>query len=565
MPKESRYSFFLILTLVLAYSTSILATSNSNQAKSIKELKTYNKYKNESSKPKKTVKAKKSSDHQSANSAHLTFVLQKTLFKGNQAITSATIRKIFKPYYGKKISLKKLQALVTDVTNLYMAKGYILSHAYLPPQSISKGLVKIYIVEGFITHINISGSVGTANSKLIHNLAQPIKKSKPLDNAVLESAILKINQIPGMKARAVLAPNKGTQAAADLTIVVKKQASSFNLQANNFGNKLVDYHKFHANGSFYASKLPGSETSLAYSQAKNPKDSQMFGLSQELALGNKGGKLTARATLTKNKPNYTSIGLPPSDNEKGETKEYSLSYFHPILSSRNNSRSFNISLTNGDNSLKDDTGMIFHDIITSLKGEFSFKKSGQFFGFSAQNSYRISAEKGLDLFGAKADLPSREGGKLDYTKAEVSLQHMVSLTPVIGLQLSLSGQYSQDVLLASTEYSVGGSGCGRGYDSGEILGDKGICSAIDLTVALPVKQSSAQAYAFYDQGRIWNNKADETGQIEKDKASSSGFGIKFSATNNLAINAFYAKPLDHIVSLEENKDGRLFFNIVYSG
>ena len=104
------------------------------------------------------------------------------------------------------------------------------------------------------------------------------------------------------------------------------------------------------------------------------------------------------------------------------------------------------------------------------------------------------------------------------------MQYLDSLTPGLGLLTRFLWQYSDEPLFSSEEFAVGGRVIGRGYDNGEILGDKGMGLSAELQYLTPVyRDFSFQPYAFYDVGKVWNvDDIDENTDNEKPDLESAG-------------------------------------------
>ncbi|MFQ9936234.1 MAG: POTRA domain-containing protein [Phascolarctobacterium faecium] len=67
-----------------------------------------------------------------------------------------------------KVSLQKLNTLVSELNKLYEDKGYLTCRAVLPPQTIKEGIVHINLVEGRTGQLIMDGNKST-NSRYIQN------------------------------------------------------------------------------------------------------------------------------------------------------------------------------------------------------------------------------------------------------------------------------------------------------------------------------------------------------------------------------------------------------------
>lgn len=131
-----------------------------------------------------------------------TFELKEVQLEGASQFSPEELKQFYQDKIGKKITLGELNKIASDITAYYRNKGFILTKAVVPPQRINKGIVKIKIIEGFVSDVQLRGDVGGADS-VLYSYAEKIKASKPLDAATLEHYLLLMEDLPRVEARAV--------------------------------------------------------------------------------------------------------------------------------------------------------------------------------------------------------------------------------------------------------------------------------------------------------------------------------------------------------------------------
>lgn len=62
------------------------------------------------------------------------------------------------PYTNREVTTEDLERLRTAVTLLYVQRGYVTSGAVIPDQAVTDGLIRIQVIEGALTDINIEGA-----------------------------------------------------------------------------------------------------------------------------------------------------------------------------------------------------------------------------------------------------------------------------------------------------------------------------------------------------------------------------------------------------------------------
>ena len=122
------------------------------------------------------------------------------------------------------------------------------------------------------------------------------------------------------------------------------------------------------------------------------------------------------------------------------------------------------------------------------------------------------------------------------------------------------GQLTNDRLLSSEEFSVGGSPFGRGYDFSEITGETGVVFSIEPRYRWNMNSdwlSGISVYGFYDWGVVWNDILN-TGKT-KDSAASAVGGLRIFFPYQFKADFEIAVPLTRLVASTGDNDLRMFF------
>lgn len=77
---------------------------------------------------------------------------------GNTAIPTAELQAIAAPYQGRQVTVEELFRLRDELTLAYVDKGYVNSGAVLPDQEVVDGVVRFDIVEGALEAVDIAGN-----------------------------------------------------------------------------------------------------------------------------------------------------------------------------------------------------------------------------------------------------------------------------------------------------------------------------------------------------------------------------------------------------------------------
>lgn len=146
--------------------------------------------------------------------------------------------------------------------------------------------------------------------------------------------------------------------------------------------------------------------------------------------------------------------------------------------------------------------------------------------------------KGLDLLDAtKSSLDVKVAGrKFDAQALRLagSITRLQTFSGLSGLtvQGSVTGQYAMAALPESQEFSFGGRGYGRGFDSGKFSADNGVAGKLELGFNIPQDAlKTLKPYAFVEYGMLWNrdDKISDgkafVAQKSEDTLSAASFGL----------------------------------------
>ena len=106
--------------------------------------------------------------------------------KGSTVFSDEDFDKITAPYTNRPITFAELLQLRSQLTQLYLDKGYITSGAFIPTQKFEDGTVEIEIIEGELEDIKVSGNgrlnSGYIRSRIKKGARKPLNREKLLES-----------------------------------------------------------------------------------------------------------------------------------------------------------------------------------------------------------------------------------------------------------------------------------------------------------------------------------------------------------------------------------------------
>lgn len=484
-------------------------------------------------------------------------------FEGVTAYNDEELRSVYGASIGEVISLTDFYGIAEQIMRKYRNDGYIISQVVVPEQTIDGGNAKLMVVEGYIDQVNIITDNETRDLAQIKQIAQNITNEKPLTATALERYLLIINDLPGVTARSIISPSQEVVGAADIDIVVERENREYLLGVDNFGSRYLGAMQLTA-AAQYLNPFQLNER-WTFQGVTAPYDHELFyGFSSvELPVSDEGTILTLDGSYSKTRPGFD---LAIFDVE-GEASRFGAELEHPFIRSRNENLNLRVSF---DYLHQESSDAIFittrTDDVRSLRVGGDYQSITTLLGNPGSNTFDFEVSKGLSALGATDDsstFKSRPNGTAEYYKVNAQFERLQRLTPVFNILFGVKGQYTDQELLSSEEFGLGGLDYGRGYDASEVVGDRGYAGKVELQANNIFPNSNVtdyQLYAFYDWGRVWDD--DATANSEKTNSiASAGIGTRTDFTPDLSGDLYVAFPLTRDVQTNRDEDPRVFAGI----
>lgn len=467
------------------------------------------------------------------------FKLTNIRIEGSTIYSQTDFNPLVQSYLNREISLADILNLTQAITNKYRNAGYIISRATIPPQVINKktGVVRIQIVEGFVSKTTVQGKTGRAKSK-IQAYADRILASRPLTLPVLERSLLLINDIPGVSARAVLTPSHNVPTSADLTVDTNLQHFHGYAGYNNYGTRYIGPLQFVLGAGVSSLFMPGDDTTAQLLTTSRTHELRFFELDHSELLGSNGLQWSFGGYYSTSVPGFL---LEAADITNRAQSAYT-DFAYPVIRSRTRNLTVHAMFDYYNNKATIFGQPFYYDRLRpiQLMGDYDFLD--HWFGINAAS---LVYRQGLNIFNAsQSGELSRPFGDSAFTKFNFNASHLQPFNKYFSALVAIQTQYAFTPLLVSEQYSFGGPNFGRGFDPSVIIGDRGVAGKaelhLDTTPDLRVLHA-VEYYVFYDTGVIWNINA--VGQAGRAEANSTGIGAKLFFNSYLQGNFFLAQPL----------------------
>ncbi len=495
----------------------------------------------------------------------MTVLVKSVRFRGYDGLaTEAELQAIVSESIGKSLGLAELQGLAERVTALLRKKGFFLARAYLPKQDVTEGIIEIAIVqaksEGEVS-FNCAQGVRIHQGQLKQVVSQAIKPGQPLHESDLERVLLLMNDIPGVTARAVLAPGSAPGTTRVTINVTEAPLFSGAIWGDNYGNRYTGAWRGNA---FFSLNDPfhlGDQLSLMFCGASGLTQGR-FAYSVPIW----GRGIRANTSYSKMQYKLGKELAPMKGKGTADTLDFGIS------GSIVRSQSFNLSANIGfeQKNLKDDAyGFNIRDKrlqsgVLGLSGSYvdtllgggctSWNLSGASgYVTLSHNRGDYNSDRGrlvYDLAGDYITIPAAHTSGY-YTRANLSVSRLQRITDGLAFYASYSGQLASKNLDSSEKFSLGGPNGVRAYPVGEASGDEGHLFNFELRQDLPwgAKWLNCQVVGFLDAGHItlykfpWYGAVTNPGHENNYQIAGSGLGLNFGKPGLYSVRLSYAHKL----------------------
>ncbi len=486
----------------------------------------------------------------------LSFVLAAVVIDGATVFSPEDFRPLYGPHMAKQIRDREVEEILAAITALYRDNGYFLSRAVAAPQPLDHGVLRISVIEGYVSHVSFDGTV--PDMSRLHRIAAKMVGERPSRRATFERALYLINDLHGLSAEAGFTPHDDDPQQFAATFAIEHDVVDAAAAIDNRGTRAVGRDQAWLIGGLNGAFGHSERLQLRFSSVPSaPRELLFLELLYDQPIGAAGTSLSATASASQVDAGADLALL----ETESESQFISVGLSHPLIRSRRETLWLSGALEYLD--LREERlGLLnFEDRVRSARLALRYVRDDDFDGTTSTN---LSIGQGLDVFGAskpRAAELSRPDGRSDYTTFVGEIRRDQHIFDQLYLHLAATGQRSTTPLLTSEEFAVGGAVYGRGYDVSEIVGEHGAAAMTELRYGWEVNSRWLQAlelFGFYDIGAVWN---DGDGGTTRTSLASAGGGVRVLFDPWVYLSIELAQPLTLTPGNEGDKDPRVFFSV----
>jgi hemolysin activation/secretion protein len=477
---------------------------------------------------------------------------------GSTVYGKKQLAELYAGMVGQRVPLTAVYALAQKITSKYGNDGYVLSRAIVPPQQLSPegAIVHIDVVEGYIDKVEWPRQLARYRD-FFTAYAAKITAQRPVNIRTIERYLLLAGDLPGLKFKTSLRPSETARGAATLVVEVAEKRIDTNAHIDNRGTQARGPFEYY--GSATLNNLFGQHEAwtFTYAGVVPLKELNYAALGYKQVLTSEGLTFFADASDSWGTPGtaqleqflYRTLG-PYAD----------AGFSDPVLRSREK----NITLStlvygsnNESNGNQPVSPITSNDRLRGFRGKIDADFADQWQGI---NQFNVTFSQGVQGLGSTTDnnpFASRQFGRVDYDKIELTAARTQPLFDRFSAYTSLYGQYAGTPLLVPEQCAFGGRYFGRAFDPSQLIGDSCFEAIGELRYDLPSKVlryvNTVQLYGYTDYGDLYTRDA-APGTPQVQHAASVGSGVRLDWFDHVDADLSVAKAI-----LGPRNDTRFFF------
>ncbi|ASS59241.1 ShlB/FhaC/HecB family hemolysin secretion/activation protein [Rhizobium leguminosarum] len=494
------------------------------------------------------------------------FDITRVEIDGANLLSAQEIGKVTAPYGNQCVGLAEINAVLRDVTHLYIDHGYVTSRAYVPQQDIAKTrILRLLVVEGTLSDIYLNGQKVVGSGSLA--TAFPGLIGRVVNIRDIEQGLDQMNRLQANDAKSAMlpGPNDGTS----ILNIENRPGRPWHVSLgnNNMGQESTGFSRSSASLGLDDLLDINDQWNFSYEHSGPDypwrNDGKGYGNSYSGSVSVPYGYSTV--SLNGSWYQYESAveGNFSSLETSGNSGQAGLGIDRVVLRDKDSITTVRSSLT-----YKQTNNFLLGNLIEVgsrryTVGEIGISHSRRMFG--GIWVFDASYDKGLGLFDAvEPGDPGAGNADPRFSKFNATISVTQPFT-LAGRQLELtsllSGQYSPDNLLGAEQISLGSYSNVRGTRESVLFGNSGMFSHNEIVWRTKSNESGdavakvlgeLRPYLGLDYGHVYSQKRfDMTGG---DLASWTA-GIR-AVGGNISADLGYS---DIVASSLDQVDGGLFY------
>jgi len=487
-------------------------------------------------------------------------VVKRFRVEGSSVFSKQELDQAIKSYRNRPLTLPELFQARSVITKLYTDKGYVNSGAYIPPQELNNGIVKIAVLEGELEGINVAGTKHLSPKYISDRIENAAGKPVNVESLLAALQLLRLDPLIDNVSAELSA---GIRPGTSLLDIQVEEADVFSISTSLNNNRSPSVGTNQRSIGLNHGNLFGFGDKFNFNFA-NTQGSNSFDFAYAIPVNSRNGTIKAGFGINSNdviEDPFTILDI------ESESRYFELNLRQPLVLKPNKEFAIGMSLSRTESETTLEDQEFFLSRGANEQGETKINAIRLFQEFVNRDDKKVLAFRsqfsiGVDVFNATSNEDEPDSSFFAWRGQS---QWVRKLDEDFLFVLRGDAQFSGGSLVPLEQFRVGGINSARGYRQDLVLGDNGIFTSAELRIPiLRFKKidSLVQIAPFFDVGTVWNS---DDLAINNSTLPGVGIGLNFSRGNNFNARLDWGIPLVDIEtesnSLQE--DG-IYFSLDYN-
>jgi hemolysin activation/secretion protein len=487
--------------------------------------------------PFKSTPLKEAAPAPAAPSDPTRFTVKAFRIVGATLVADVLLQAALAPWLNRPISFVDLQEASRALTEVYRAQGW-LARPQVPAQELTDGVVTLNVVEARLGQVRIDDGglpLRADRRRLEKTLTARQPLDAPLNLEAIDRGVNLLNNQPGLRADAVLAPGA---MPGQTDVVLKPQDQpvlSANVLLDNQGARSTGTTRASVNAAVRSPAGWGDELLVAAQTTGTGNDH--FSLNYSLPVGFDGWRLAANASSL----HYRLLGEFAAAQAEGSARTLGMQVRYPLrrsvsLSMGVESRTYR---NDANSAVASDKHLTTANATLSGDAADGFGRGGLTMWSTSLSAGKVDLSANPAYEAADAAGP-RSAGR--YARFSWSVARLQNISEGHSLWLIVNGQSASTNLDSSEKFSLGGANGVRAYPGLEGSGDSGWLATVEWRYT---PQPGLQMLAFYDHGQTQVNRISYVGAAALNDVTlkGAGLGLNWNPSASFGLRAQVARRI----------------------
>lgn len=452
-------------------------------------------------------------------------------FRGNRLLDTNTLNGVVAPWLNRTLDFADLQRAVAAVGDAYRAQGWV-ARAYLPQQEVTAGSVTVQLVEAVLGRVLIDAAkdVRYPTGQALGVVQAAQSTGQPIKVTAIDRALLILEDTPGLRAKANLAPGKAEGETDLLLQLESRPLLRVDVGLDNTGSRSTGPWRLTASAqaqSYFGVGDLGS-ASLIHTEGSDYLRAA-FSMPVQLR-GARAGMSASTMDYRVVSSAFSSLGL------KGSSQTLGLDGSYPVL--RSTARNLHANATLDFKSyVNKSAGVTTSDYKVWVATAGVTGSNFDEWAGGGLTSAGLTFSTGRVNLGGSPNQASdaattrTHGG---FAKLRYSVSRQQVINRLASVTASVTGQLASKNLESGEKFYLGGAYGVRAYPSSEAGGSAGLMLNVEARYRF---QPSWVASGFYDLGQVTVNRDNSfTGSAPKNTLSLRGLGASVGWQAPVGVN-----------------------------